>query len=148
MSGFEIAAGIVTFISASRKVADGISRLSGLRHAPDVLLALNNEVADLQCVLEDFEELAQQSSNTSNHAVTPGFIRAVQKTKKLLLDLEKLYSYELTTFDDRTGRLRVDRSAWLQTQKKVQKAQHDVQQCRLELLTAVSMLSSYATSSV
>lgn len=51
MSGLEIAAAIVTFISASRKVADGISRLSGLRHAPDVLLALNNELADLQCVL-------------------------------------------------------------------------------------------------
>ncbi|KAL8747876.1 MAG: hypothetical protein Q9184_007543 [Pyrenodesmia sp. 2 TL-2023] len=145
MSGFEIAAGIVTFISASRKLADGISRLSALRHAPDVLLALNNEVADLQCVLEDLDELVRQSNNTPNHAVPPGFERAVQKTKKVLLDLEELFAYELTTFDDRTGRLRVDRSAWLQTQNKVQKAQHIVQQCRLELSTAVSLLSS-ATS--
>ncbi|KAL8901766.1 MAG: hypothetical protein Q9207_005038 [Kuettlingeria erythrocarpa] len=131
MSGFEIAAGIVTFVAASRKVVDGISRLSGLRHAPDVLLALNNELADLhysyldsaQRQQEDLEELEQQRNNTSSRVITPGFERAVQKTKKLLLDLEELYAYELTTFDDRTGRLRVDRSAWLQTQRKVEKAQ-------------------------
>lgn len=51
MSGVEIAASVITFIGASRKIADGISRLAGLRHVPDVLLALNNEVSDLQCVI-------------------------------------------------------------------------------------------------
>lgn len=65
MSGLEIAAGIVTFVSASRKVADGISRLSGLRHAPDVLLALNNELADLQCVLVSHSDRAIATVHTS-----------------------------------------------------------------------------------
>lgn len=51
MSGLEIAVAIPAFVAVARKVATGISRVSGLRNAPDVLLALNNEVADLQCVI-------------------------------------------------------------------------------------------------
>ena len=51
MSGLEVAASVLAVISASKKVADGIAKLSSLRHASDVLLALNNEVSDLQCVI-------------------------------------------------------------------------------------------------
>ena len=51
MSGLEIAVSIPAFIAVARKAVAGISRLADLRHAPDVLLALNNEVADLQCVI-------------------------------------------------------------------------------------------------
>ena len=51
MSGLEIAVSIPAFVAVARKVVAGISRLADLRHAPDVLLALNNEIADLQCVI-------------------------------------------------------------------------------------------------
>ena len=51
MSGLEIAVSIPAFVSLARKAVAGISILADLRHAPDVLLALNNEVADLQCVI-------------------------------------------------------------------------------------------------
>lgn len=163
MSGLEIATSIVTFVSALQKVADGISRLSGLRHAPDALLALNNEVADLQCIIvshsinklqfpstmiaqcyqEDLSELKQQNNAILANAITPSFQRAFERSQQLLLDLEKLIAYELTTFDDRTGRLRVDRSAWLQTQEKVDQAKSRVRLCRMELSTAVNLLTSY-----
>lgn len=51
MSGLEIAVSIPAFVAVARKAVAGISSLADLRHAPDVLLALNNEVADLQCVI-------------------------------------------------------------------------------------------------
>lgn len=51
MSGLEVAVAIPAFVAVARKVATGISRISGLRHAPDVLLVLNNEVVDLQCII-------------------------------------------------------------------------------------------------
>ncbi|KAL8806728.1 MAG: hypothetical protein Q9182_001126 [Xanthomendoza sp. 2 TL-2023] len=46
-----IAAGIITLMTTSRKVADGISKILDLNHAPNILLALNNEVVDLHFVI-------------------------------------------------------------------------------------------------
>ncbi|KAI4119692.1 MAG: hypothetical protein LQ345_000490, partial [Seirophora villosa] len=85
MSGLEIAVAIPAFVAVARKVATAISRVSGLRNAPDVLLALNNEVADLQCVIENLSELEEQTS-----VKTSSCLREVQRANEVLLSLEKL----------------------------------------------------------
>lgn len=43
-----IAASVVTLVKTSRMVGSGITKLLALKHAPDILLALNNEVVDLE----------------------------------------------------------------------------------------------------
>ncbi|KAL8934468.1 MAG: hypothetical protein Q9211_005211 [Gyalolechia sp. 1 TL-2023] len=126
MSGLEIAASLVTFIGVSREVVDGISRLAGLRHAPDILLALNNEVSDLQCVIDDLSELEQQHEEVLTRSITPSFYRSVEKAKDVFLKLEKLIAYDLTTIDRQTGQRRLDRSTWLRAQKKVEQAKLDL----------------------
>ncbi|KAL9598733.1 MAG: hypothetical protein Q9219_004291, partial [cf. Caloplaca sp. 3 TL-2023] len=142
MSGLEVAAGVITLISASRKVADGISRLSSLRHAPDVLLALNNEVSDLQCVIEDLSNLEYQYKEILHEAFPSSLHQSIEKTKKVLLGLEALLAYDLTVFDQHTGQLRLDRSAWLRAQKNITRAQSDVRTCRIELSTAMGLLTA------
>lgn len=46
-----IAASVVTLVKTSRMVASEKSKLLALKHAPDVLLALNNEVVDLEYLI-------------------------------------------------------------------------------------------------
>ena len=46
-----IAASAVTLINVSRKISAGVSKVASLKHAPDILLALSNEIADLECVI-------------------------------------------------------------------------------------------------
>lgn len=46
-----IAASVVTLVKTSRMIGNGISKLLALKHAPDVLLALNNDVVDLEYVI-------------------------------------------------------------------------------------------------
>lgn len=70
--------------------------------------------------------------------------REVLRANEVLLSLEKLIAFDLTTFDDRRGRLRVDRSAWLHTQSKVEQAHNDVRNCRIRLSMAINLLTSYS----
>ncbi|KAI4181594.1 MAG: hypothetical protein L6R41_006525, partial [Letrouitia leprolyta] len=142
MSGLEIAASVITFIGASKKVADSISRLAGLEHAPDVLLALNNEVSDLRCVIDDISELEQQHEYVLNSSVAPSFYRSIERAKRIILSLDSLIAYDLTIIDDQTGQHRLDRSAWLRAQKKVEQAQLNIRECRIELSTAVGLITS------
>lgn len=51
---FAVAASVITLVNTSRKVVEGIAKLVELRHAPEILLALNNEVLDLQCLLVSY----------------------------------------------------------------------------------------------
>lgn len=46
-----IAASVITLVGTIRKIANEVSRLASLRRAPDLLLALNNEIVDLRCVI-------------------------------------------------------------------------------------------------
>lgn len=48
---FAIAASVIALVNTSRKAVEGIAKLTELRHAPEILLALNNEVVDLQCIV-------------------------------------------------------------------------------------------------
>ncbi|KAL8724056.1 MAG: hypothetical protein Q9166_008154 [cf. Caloplaca sp. 2 TL-2023] len=111
-----IAASVITLVNISRKVADGITKITELRHAPEILLALNNEVVDLQCVIEDLAELEQRFDDTLDGAITRSFTRAVVGTKEVLLALDKLIAYKLTKPGDDAGLSRVDRSTSISTQ--------------------------------
>lgn len=72
MSGLEVAASIPALVSVARKAAAGISKVSGLRQAPDVLLALNNEIADLQCVIVSHSVGTGQVADLDEHSTCLG----------------------------------------------------------------------------
>ncbi|KAL8812649.1 MAG: hypothetical protein Q9200_000877 [Gallowayella weberi] len=141
-----IVAGVVTLVEASSKAAKGIGRLSDLRHAPQVLLALNNEVVGLQGVIFDIADLEQRYRETIQDAIPPSFSRAVARTKEVLLDLEKLSAYKLTRPDSKGQSLRVDRSTWLRSQHDIEQAFQDVRDCHDRLLTAMTFLNTYRSA--
>ncbi|KAL8689868.1 MAG: hypothetical protein Q9218_004556 [Villophora microphyllina] len=137
-----IAASVMTLLKTSRTVADGITRLTSLRHAPDVLLALNNEAADLQLVLEDLTALPQRFTDKLPETINLSFLREVERAKSVLAGLENLIAYRLTKFSGKTGRLSVDRSQWLWVYHKIPQALQDVRDCRLKLVAATNILNS------
>ncbi|KAL9592154.1 MAG: hypothetical protein Q9179_007002 [Wetmoreana sp. 5 TL-2023] len=138
-----ISASIIAIVKTSRVVGNGISKLSSLRQAPDVLLALNNEVTDLQCVVEHLLDLERQYQDTLEDAITPTFRRAIERTNGALLDLENLIAYRLTKIDSQNGRLCVDRSSWLGVCHRIPQALQEIRDCRIMLSTAMNLLTSY-----
>ncbi|KAL8811735.1 MAG: hypothetical protein Q9200_001568 [Gallowayella weberi] len=123
---FGIAAGIITLITTSRKAADGISKILDLKDAPNILLALNNEVVDLHFVIQDLAELEQRFQNTLYEAITPSFRRVIERTKEVLLSLDKLIAFRLTTPSSEFGLSRVDRSISIQSYSETRRIDYQV----------------------
>ncbi|KAL8673685.1 MAG: hypothetical protein Q9168_001900 [Polycauliona sp. 1 TL-2023] len=140
---FALAASIIALVNTSRKTAQGIAKLAELRHAPDMFLALNNEVADLQCVIEDLQDLDQKHRDFLHEAITPTYHRTIERTKEVLMSLDKLIAYRLTKRESRVDLPRVDRSTWLRSQRRIDRLLQDIRDCRMRLSNAIGIITAY-----
>ena len=141
MDPFSLTVGILTLLSAGGTIGRTLNKIITLK-APDVLLALNNEVVDLQIVVQDVSNLLHQHSEISQVAPIKSVCSALDKSKRTLLDLESLIAYDLTTTTGKDNELRLDRSVWLRLESKVLKLKNDIRDDRLRLSAALNVLSS------
>ncbi|KAL8658969.1 MAG: hypothetical protein Q9202_007349 [Teloschistes flavicans] len=117
-----IAASVVTLVKTSRMIGNGIAKLLALKHAPDVLLALNNEVVDLEYVIIDLQDLEHRYQEVLDDAITPSLRRVFDRTNEVLLGLQTLISHRLTKQHTTNRHLAVDRSSWLWAHDHILKA--------------------------
>ena len=127
-------------------VFSAMQKIIALRNAPDILLSLNNEVVDLRVVVEDVNDVLLRSSEITQEGQPQSICRALEKSKETLLKLESLISYELTSV--KGNQLKLDRSAWLRTEPKVQRLRDDIHADRVCLSSALSLLASSTSISL
>ncbi len=90
---------IFAISGASGKVGSGLRNFVQLKDAPNALLALCNEVIDLQCVIQNVDDLLQPWEEEKS---LPSSIKgALNQAKATVLDLEKIIFYDLTTITTR-----------------------------------------------
>ena len=87
-------ASIVAIVQAGGAVGKGLTKILNSRNAPDILLALNNEVADLQCIVQDIDGLLRQHLDATDQEPVASVDRMLQKAKQILLKLESLLACE------------------------------------------------------
>ena len=90
------AASILTLLSAGGAVGKFLKKVVALKQAPDILLALNNDIVDLQDVVQVVDELLQEHSGMTDKAPLDPVWKSLGKVKITLSTLEHLVSYELT----------------------------------------------------
>jgi len=127
------------YFEAGGKVGKGLKKLIQLKDAPDALLALCNEVTDLQCVVHDVDDLLQQ--RREDHALPSCITGALDQAKATVLDLEKIIFYDLTTITTCGGH-RVDRSSWLRAENKVVAMKERIKAANISLVNALSLLNA------
>ena len=142
MDPLSITAGSLAFLSAGGKVVEQLKKLITLRHAPDELLALNNEVSDICSVIHDTEDLLQRQLENGEASVPPGLTRALERSKASVLALEEFLAYDVTVISSSTIRPRVDKSRWLQKLKQLENHKERLSKDRLELSAAHSILAA------
>ena len=140
MDPFSLVVGILTLLEAGGTIGKGLKKIITLRKAPDVLLALKNEVVDLQIVVQDVDDLLRQHSGITETAPIRSVCRALEQSKETLLVLDSLTAYELTTAIG-TG-LRLDRSVWLRKETEVLKLRDKTLADRACLSSALTILAS------
>ena len=141
MDPFSLTVGILTLLSAGGTIGKTLNKIITLK-APDVLLALNNEVVDLQIVVKDVSNLLEQHSEITKAAPISSICFALDKSKQTLLNLESLIAYELTTTTGKDNELRLDRSAWFRLEPKVLRLKNEIRDDRVRLSAALNILSS------
>ena len=103
MDPLSISVGVLTILEARGQVCKGLKKLTALRSAPVAFLALNNEVADIQCMVQELHELGRQHQDAYGSAVSPSVCRALGEVKGTLLVLEQLVAYDLTMVNSNNG---------------------------------------------
>lgn len=142
MDPLSVTASILAVIGTAGVVGKGLTKIVALRHAPDILLGLKNEVADLYCVVQGVDHLIRQHTETARAIPIANLCRALEKASMTLFGLEDIIENDLSTVRARDGEIKLDRYAWLRSASKVQKMRDQIRADRVDLAAALSLLSS------
>lgn len=141
---FSVAVGILTVLGATGTVKKFFKDVVRLRNGPDILLALNDQLVDLQILVQKIHDLLQQQSSILDVAPDEGLVRSLKTAQTLVSKLENFIAYDLTVVRGGGGHLELDKSRWLRVKPRVQKLVQDVQANKNDLKLAVDLLTRYS----
>ena len=137
-----VTASILAILGAGGAVGKGLRKLLKLKRAPDILLALNNEIADLHCVIQTVNEVLRQHKAIEESSV--GRVsQSLDNIKRTLMTFESFVAYELTVVEDNDNHTRLDKSSWLLAEPKVKKLKNQIQVDKADLCLASSLFTQY-----
>jgi hypothetical protein len=122
MDPLSITAALVSFLTFSGPFASRLRRvISDANHAPDEILALSNEISDLNILLSDLEVASREIENSSppqpGHNVAHAINSQLGKAKATLVQLQTCASELYDTLPD--GSLKFQRYMWIRKKSKV-----------------------------
>ena len=150
MDPLSIIASTIAIIGAGGQAAKAIRKLASLKGAPDLILALNNEINDLHLVVVAIQDVfeRQQTSGVpfpGNRAgeinVDTSITKSLTQAKDKVLELEALYKRLNISIPGSSAEFK--KIAWLREQKRVKKMHEDLKSVRLKLAGALGILNSY-----
>lgn len=136
-----VAAGILTLLSAGGAVGKFLKKIIALKKAPHILLALNNDIAELHRVAHDVDELLQEHFSMVDKPTLGHVCESLEKVKKTLSTFEHLISYQLTAVERNSSYLRLDRSAWLRAEPKIVKLRERIRADKEDLCLSLTLLT-------
>lgn len=153
MDPFSILTGSLTVLGACATVSRTFSRLHGLKSAPALLQALNNEISDLQLALMDMNDYIRSAKTTisnasrSNRIILQRCSYAVNRIKDKVLEVDKLLQYEVL----KAGRecsYEINIASFLKEQKRLGQLQMDLRDARQQIAGLFSHLDARHTVNV
>ena len=146
MDPLSLTVGIITILGAGGTLAKGLGKIRALKHAPGILLALNNEVADIEILVREIDEVIRQHQEFDQRPINASICRALGNTRKTLLVVEKLIAYELTVINSVNGEVKLDRKSWLRSENRIRQLQEQMRNNKVDLSTALLGYSSYVSA--
>ena len=135
-----VAVSILTILGAGGQISKGLKRLLTLKLAPDILCALNNEVADLQLLVAESQELLRGASDYVDTKPPASMVRTLEHVKDELLALEGFLVYRLSNIDSEARPpIRVDRSRFLYSHRNIEIFKDRIREQRIALVSAMNL---------
>ena len=142
MDPLSVSASVVALLGAGGTLAKLLRKGIGLKNAPDVLRALNDEVSELQATANDVNDLLWTANRDSDDHPPKSLISSLSRVKSILLQLESYVSYQLTivTADGEGNRL--DKSVYFRAEHRLQEFKDEILTSRIALAAALSLFAS------
>ncbi|KAK3167756.1 hypothetical protein OEA41_010885 [Lepraria neglecta] len=132
---------ILALLEGGGAIGKVLKKVITLKRAPDIFLALNNEIAELHNIIHTFDELLQEQSDVCSGIASGRICESLEKVKRTLLEFERLVSYELTVVEGHDARLRLDKSIWLRVEPRVGALKDRVRADKADLNLELSLLT-------
>ncbi|KAK4695812.1 hypothetical protein P7C71_g2005, partial [Lecanoromycetidae sp. Uapishka_2] len=142
MDPLSITTSIIAVVGAGSKTAKICGKVVALRHAPEILLSLNSEMLDFECVISELRDVLSRYVETADVAPPKSLCQALEASQETVLKLEQLISYELTTVKGKANEVQLDRSVWLRIEPKVIRLKDKIRENKARLASASSLLAA------
>lgn len=142
MDPLSVSAGVVALLGAGGTLAKLLRKGIGLKNAPDVLRALNDEVSELQSTANDVNDLLWTANRDADEIPPKSLVSTLNRVKSILLQLESYISYQLTTVTADGGSNRLDKSVYLRAEHRLQEFKEEILTSRIALAAALSLFAS------
>ena len=150
MDPLSLTASIITVIGVGGQATGALRKLASLKGAPDIVLALNNELNDLRLVVSAIHDVFQRqrdrdlaSSASTSADVSDSVMNTLHLAKKKVEELNILCDRLGKSSSGSFGLIDFKRTVWLRVYKHVYRMQRDLRDIRSKLAVALGLLSSY-----
>lgn len=143
MDPLSVTASVVAIVGAAGTVSLSIKKLLSLRGTSDAVLALNNEVSDLQLVLQGINALLQKKSSSIQPEIGSSIRNTSNQATKCLQDLNAIIDFKSMSTGKVHGKPKFNRTAWFRQHRRIQRIQEDLRSLRTKLITALGILNSF-----
>ena len=138
-----ITASIIAVVGAAEGVTKTLTKIKNIRNAPEELLALINEVSDLQIVLGDIQSYTQ--TMTISPPIQDAFQHLsvlIDRARNKLLQLDELIQYRLTKPESAVGRIKVSRREWATARTTIDNFRQSLRDIKLNIIAQMSVINS------
>ena len=147
MDPLSVTASIITLLAAGGSIVDGLEKLASLREAPDIILALNNEISDFRVVIFEIANYLQQEpiqSLPNAQGFHTNILPLLNRARDKLDELEALIEYKLV-LPRNDGNIRLNKTGWIWERQKVKRIQEEIRSVKISLVATVGVLNSKST---
>ena len=150
MDPLSFTASIITVVGVGGNIAKTLRYLASQKNAPDFVLLLNNELADLHLIvvaIQDIYQTQQLNRRLLGHhniSIDNSIISALTQAQQTVTNLQTLYDRMNATSGQR-GVANLKTKLWLLEPSKTRKVLEDLRNARLKLAGVLGILNSYVT---
>ncbi|KAF3107085.1 hypothetical protein TWF102_000923 [Orbilia oligospora] len=145
MDPLSVTASIIAIVTAAVQVSNGLAKLIALRGAPEIVMALQNEVSDLRLVVHSCEStlnkhvtLGGQQGNV--WGLPPELIGVKNLLDRATNELEDICQVVETKLVDNNGKF--SKIGYLKEQSKLIKAKDGLRDIRMKIADGIGLMNS------
>ena len=147
MDPLSITASIITIIGVGGSIAKTLRNLASYKDAPDFILLLNNELADLHLVVQAIHEIYRmqridgQGRGLQDDPIDNSITNTLNQAQQTATDLQRVYD-RVSTSSRQSGVAQLKTKTWLLEPRNAKKVHEDLRNTRLKLTVVFGILNS------